>query len=161
MHRGGGRGGSAGRTVSRPGVNTGDTASNFVSPWQPPPATLDLNADVIALDPNAWQLVHVAGYFWRVRPATPQAVAMLTAILETKGGAQVQAINTFLAAQLHPDDLRRMLERMMDPDDTGFDHDEYTELYRAAVTVGTARPFLQSSAFPELRLTRGGLFAPN
>lgn len=138
-----GGGGSAPRTVSRPGVSA-DGKSAFQSPYQPPPRGSDLAGDVAAMDPNAWQLVHVAGVFWRVRVPTPSALGLLAEILETKGGAQVQTINMFLANHMHPDDLAVMLDRMTDPDDS-FDASAYQELYRATVTVGTARPFSQSS----------------
>ena len=111
------------------------------------------------MDPDAWQLVHVADYFWRVKPARPEALGLLTAIVESKGGLQVQAINEFLARHMHADDLQRMLERMTDPDDD-FGQTEYQELYRATVTLGTARPFLLSSLSPARRLIAGGSFDP-
>lgn len=136
-------GGSSPRTVSRPGVSA-DGKSAFQSPFQPPPRGSDLAGDVAAMDPNAWQLVHVADTFWRVRQPTPSALGLLAEILETKGGAQVQTINMFLANHMHPDDLASMLDRMTDPDDS-FGSTEYQELYRATVTVGTARPFSPSS----------------
>lgn len=135
--------GSGSRTVSRPGVNS-DGKSNFQSPYQPPPSADDLSGDIAMLDPNAWQAVFVAGQVWRVKVPTPSALGLLGEILERKGGSQVQAINMFLAAHMHSDDLATMLTRMSDPDDS-FGGDEYQELYRQTVTVGTARPFSRSS----------------
>lgn len=143
VHRGRGGGGSAARTVSRPGVNA-DAQSNFQSPYQPPDGGSDLGGDIASLDPNAWHLVHVADYFWRVKVPTPSALGLLSEILERRGGSQLQAINMFLANHMHPDDLSRMLLRMTDPDDE-FGQTDYQELYRATVTVGTARPFSRSS----------------
>lgn len=141
--RGRGGGGNSPRTVSRPGVNS-DGKSNFQSPYQPPPAGDDLGGDIAMLDPNAWQMVYVAEVFWRVKVPTPSALGLLGEILERKGGSQVQAINMFLSAHMHPDDLTTMLTRMSDPEDS-FGADEYQELYRKTVTVGTARPFSRSS----------------
>jgi hypothetical protein len=116
---------------------------------------------VIALDPNAWQVAHVAGEFWRIKPATPAAMAILSDILDLSGGAQIQAINAFLAEHLHVDDLQRMVDRMTDPDDTFGSDGGYQDLYRAAVTAGTARPFWQSSALPRQPHTAGGLSEPS
>lgn len=119
-----------------------------------------MNGDIAAADPNAWHMVHVADYFWRVKIPTPSALGLLNEILDRRGGSQLQAINMFLSTHMHPDDLRRMLERMTDPDDE-FGQSEYQELYRATVTVGTARPFSRSSVSSELRRTVGELSAPS
>lgn len=152
-------GGAGGRPVSRPGVS-GDGKSNFQSPYQPPPARLDLAGDVAALQPDAWQIVHAAELFWRVRPPAPAELEALTAIPELSGGAQVQAMNSFLARNMHPDDIALMLEKMTDPDDS-FGTQEYQAVYRAVVTAGTARPFWQSSGSPAPLLTRGEPYGPN
>lgn len=141
--------------MSRPGVSADGAGSNFQSPYQPPPGMPDLHGDIaVAIgDPDAWQLVHVAGMFWRVKVPTPNALGLLAEIQELKGGSQVQAINMFLANHLHPEDMSEMLARMTDPEDS-FGAAEYQELYRATVTVGTARPFSRSSGSsgPPLRI---------
>lgn len=130
---------SGGRTASHPGVSNSNGPS-FVSPYQPPPAGLDLSGDISALDPNAWQPVVADGRLWRAKIPSASSLGLLNEIIESRGGAQVKTINMFLAAHMHPDDMALMLERMIDPDDS-FKSEEYMELYRAVVTLGTARPF--------------------
>ena len=146
------------RAVSRPGVNS-DGGPGFQSPFQPPPAYADLAADAAALlDPDAWQVVHAGGTFWRVRTATPAALALLSQLPDLKGGEQVTVINRFIGEHMHPDDFATLLERMVDPEDS-FGADEYQDLYRQMVTVGTARPFWQSSDSPAQPHTTGVRFA--
>lgn len=154
------RSGGGGRTVSRPGVSADGKGSNFQSPYQPPPSHTDLTGDIAALDPNAWQMVHVADRFWRVKMPTPNALGLLAEIIEQKGGAQLQAMNMFLSNHLHPDDMAEMLGKLTDPEDP-FGAAEYQELYRATVTVGTARPFSQSSASSGPPRTTGATFEPS
>lgn len=161
VHRASGsRGGGGGRTVSRPGVNAEGQGGGFQSPYQPPTGRLDLEADVTALDPDAWHLVHVADRFWRVKVPTPNAIGLLAEIIEQKGGAQLQAMNMFIAHHMHPDDLALMLMKMADPEDS-FGAQDYQELYRATVTVGTARPFSRSSASSGPPFITGAQFEPS
>lgn len=147
------------RVVSRPGVSA-EGASGFVSPFQPPPAIPDLMADIANLDPNAWHVVIVRDTAWRVKVPSPTALGMVSEIGSLSGGARIQAISSYLQIHLHPDDLRQMLRRMLTPKDA-FDANAWTELYRAAVTVGTARPFPPFSGLPERRLPIGALFEGN
>lgn len=157
--RGGGAG-SAGRTVSRPGVSA-DGKSTFVSPYQPPPATVDFEGDISLLSgTGGYTLVHVGDYFWRVRVPGPDALRDLNTIATASGGEQIKAINGFLQRHLHPDDFPRLLDRLMSPDDT-FDAEQYMSLYRQAVTVGTARPFRLSSVSPAPLSSAGALSEPN
>lgn len=146
------------RTVAHPGVNTG-SGSNFQSPFQPPPAVPDLEGDLSLLDPSGYSLVHVDDYFWRVRVPGPEALKEV-ANLPQSGGAQLMAIGTFLQRYLHPDDFRRAIQCLLDPD-SSFTGEHYYELYRAAVTVGTARPFRQFSDLPGPQLTAGALSGQN
>lgn len=152
-------GGGAPRSVSRPGTSS-DGKSNFQSPYQPPPAQLDLAGDLAALRPDDWQMVHAAEMFWRVHVPGPAELSALTAIPEMKGGDQVKAMNAFIARHMHPEDLGVMLEKMTDPQDP-FDSHDYQAVYRAVVTAGTARPFWQSSASRVPPSTVGALFEPS
>jgi hypothetical protein len=126
--------------VSRPGTSS-SAESHFVSPFQPPSGAEDMAADLRAvLDPEGWNVIHVAGHYWRVRHPNADALAQLNEIMDHKGGEQIQAINAFLARHLHPEDMSYMLFRMTDPDDS-FSSTDYQALYRQVVTCGTARPF--------------------
>lgn len=148
------------RTVSRPGVSSDGSGSKFVSPFQPPPAGLDFDGDMVLLDPNAYTCIHVCDYFWRVKVPGPGALREVAAVADAKGGAQIQAINCFLQAHLHPEDFPLVLRRMLDPDDH-FTDTHYMDLYRQAVTVGTARPFQRSWALPARPSPAGGLSGQN
>lgn len=158
MHRGGGgaRGG-AGRAAPHPGTG-GSTKPTFQSPYQPPPGSADLAADTLSVTTDDWQVVHVCGEFWRVKTPSSSSLGLLAEIVDSKGAHQVKTVNMFLAAHMHPEDMARMLERMIDPEDV-FGPTDYTELYRSAVTVGTARPFSRSSASPAPPPTDGESFA--
>lgn len=141
VHRGSPGAGGAARAASHPGLTgSGQAASNFQSPFQPPSSKIDFSADVAALDPNAWHVVMVADTAWRVKVPSPSALELLADMASASGARRVKVLNGYLAAHLHPDDLVTMVMRMADPDDT-FTSDDYISLYRAAVTVGTARPF--------------------
>jgi len=135
------------RTVSRPGVNGESGQSNFQSPYQPPPALPDFHGDISLLDANAYQPILLADDVWRVKVPLPSALADLSAIAEADGGAQIKAINGYLRKHMHPDDFQKVLRRLLGPDDP-FSADDYMELYRLAVTRGTARPFQQSWGWP-------------
>lgn len=135
-----GKGG--GRPVSRP--SGASSAAAFESPFQPPASDVDMRSDISMLDPDAWHFVHVGAHFWRVKTPTANSIGLLAEILERKGGHQISAINMFLAAHMHPDDLNTLLDRMSDPDDS-FSGGDYQQLYRDVVTAGTARPFRPSS----------------
>lgn len=148
---------SSRRTVSRPGVNGDSGSSNFQSPYQPPPAELDFDGDLAMMSPDAYTLVQVEGYFWRIKIPTPEALKHLAGVPDLEGSEQIHAMNAFLQRHIHPDDFRLVLQRMLDPDDT-FTAEHYTDLYRQAVTVGTARPFRLSSASPARLSIAGGLF---
>lgn len=138
----------------------GDAPVGFVSPFQPPAAFDDLAGDITMADPNAWQVRHVGGLFWRLRPPQTTSLDLLARIAQSKGGAQLVLINEFLLLHLHPDDAASLVTRMVDPDD-GFGTAEYQELYRAAVTVGTARPFGPWSRSLRWPPTAGGSSAPS
>lgn len=154
-------GGGKGRTVSRPGVNSEGTGSGFQSPYQPPTGRADLEADMaLALGTRDWQLIHVADRFWRVKVPTPNAIGLLAEIIELKGGAQLQAMNMFIAHHMHPEDTAFMLEKMADPEDS-FGATEYQEIYRSIVTAGTARPFSRSSASSRPPSITGVSFEPS
>lgn len=159
VHRAGRSAGNAARSVSRPGTSS-DGKSNFQSPYQPPPAARDLAGDLARLQPDAWQTVMAAEMFWRVRPSVPAELDALMTISELSGGAQVQAMNAYIARNMHPDDIALMLEKMTDPDDP-FGSQEYQAVYRAVVTAGTARPFWQSSASSARPFTPGALCEPS
>lgn len=151
---------SSRRVVSRPGVNGDGSGSNFQSPYQPPPSNRDFDGDLAMLDPNAYTMVHVGEYFWRVKVPTPEALKALAEVPDLKGGEQIHAMNAFLQHHMHPDDFRLAVRRLLDPDDS-FTAERYTDLYRQAVTVGTARPFRPSSGSPALLSTAGGLSEPS
>lgn len=155
MHRGRGGGAKGGRSVSHPGVSAAAKPS-FVSPFQPPPGSVDLLAEA---QPGTWHTAFVGGMAWRLKVPLPSALGLLSEIIDTVGGAQVKVINGFMIMHMHPGDLETMLCRMLDPEDP-FGGEEFIELYRAAVTVGTARPFSLSSTSAELRPTGGGRFEP-
>jgi hypothetical protein len=118
---------------------------------------MDLASDVAMLDPNAWHFLHVAGEMWRVKVPDAASLQSLNQIAQLSGGAQVEAINALLARHMHMDDFSRMLERMVDPEDT-FGAAEYRDLYRKLVTTGTSRPFWQSSGLPAPQPITGGPF---
>lgn len=145
---------SAARSVAHPGAG-GAQKPAFVSPFQPPPAVPDLAADMrrLSMD-DFWHSVLVAGQTWRFKVADPVAIALLAEIAELSGGPQLQATARLLRRQMHDDDFVRMVNRMSDPGDE-FGHVELMELYRHAVTVGTARPFELSSASRERLRTAG------
>jgi hypothetical protein len=130
------------RTVSRPGVSPDGGGAKFVSPYQPPSAVADFEGDLVLLDPNSYTPVHVRDFFWRVKPPGPAALQAVAAVADAKGGQQIHAINSFLQVHMHPEDFRHVIMRLLDPNDLFDDHD-YMDLYRQAVTVGTARPFRQ------------------
>lgn len=155
----GGGGGNAARSVPHPGTS-GANGPTFISPFQPPPSTTDFYSDTVAMDPQGWHVEHIGGSFWRTRMPTPSAIGLLNEIMDRKGGSQVQSMNMFLAVHLHPDDLVTMVLRMIDPDD-GFGTDEYQQIYRMVATIGTARPFSQSSASPAPPPTTGAPCAPS
>ena len=155
VHRGNTAAASAARSAPHPGVSgTNGAASNFQSPYQPPSGDADFRGSVAALDPDSWQTVLVAGTAWRVKIPGPSAIGLLADMATAKGGTRVKVINGFLAMHMHPDDLHAMLLRMSDPDGQ-FTQDDYIALYRAAVTLGTARPFPQSSHSLALLPTAG------
>jgi hypothetical protein len=141
------------RTVSRPGVST-EGASAFYSPFQPPPAGLDFDGDAAILGVGEHINVLVGGKMWRLKVPDTLALKLITDIHDAPGGQQIQLINAFLQRQLHPVDFQQVLRRLLNPDDT-FTTDEYMELYRRAVTVGTARPFRRSSGSREQRRSHG------
>lgn len=143
------------RTVSRPGVSGEGAGSNFQSPYQPPPSMLDFAGDLALLNPNGYTMISVGDYFWRVKVPGPVALQRVADIAEAKGGAQIHAINAFLQEHLHPEDFHLVLRRLLNPDDT-FTNNHYMDLYRQAVTVGTARPFRQLWASPAQQSSRGG-----
>lgn len=145
---------SSRRVISRPGVNADGTGSNFQSPYQPPPAGLDFAGDLALMTPGSYTMVYAGSQFWRVKVATPAELQDLAQVPELKGGAQIIAMNSFLQRHLHPEDFRLVIRRMLDPDDS-FTAENYSEMYRLAVTVGTARPFLLSSASHERPSTAG------
>lgn len=149
------------RIVSRPGVNSDPgKGTGFISPWQPPPSDVDLRGDLTLADPNAYHPVLAGGTIWRCRIPSAAALEAVNDIMTLKGGAQIRAINNFLSSVLHPDDMRTMLRRMMNPSDP-FDADAFTDLWRGAATVGTARPFRQSSDSPEPPPIAGVSFVPS
>lgn len=148
------------RTVNRPGVGDGTAASGFQSPFQPPSADVDLAGDIAMLDPNAWHPVLAGGAVWRVKIASPELIGQLAEIMTKGGGAQVTAINGYLGAVMHPGDLAAMMKRMMNPNDV-FDGKAFQDLWRGAVTVGTARPFQRSWGSFEPPATAGEPFEPS
>lgn len=148
---------SSRRTVSRPGVNGDGTGSNFQSPYQPPPAVLDFDGDLALMEPDAYTLVHVGEYFWRIRVPAPEVLKHLSEVPDLTGAERIKAMNSFLQHHLHPEDFRLVVRRLLNPDDA-FSAELYTDLYRQAVTVGTARPFRLSSASPVRLSIAGGLF---
>lgn len=148
------------RTVSRPGVSAEGTGSNFQSPYQPPPSMLDFAGDLSMLTPDSYTCISVGDYFWRVKVPGPAALQRVADIAEAKGGAQIHAINAFLQEHLHPEDFQLVLRRLLTPDDT-FTNDHYMDLYRQAVTVGTARPFQRSWASPARPSSPGVLSEQN
>lgn len=115
----------------------------------------DFDGDISLQDPNAYTMVHVGGYFWRARVPGPAALKDVATVADSRSGDQLHAINSFLHAHLHPDDFAIAARRLLTPDDA-FSTEDYIDLYRAAVTVGTARPFPQSSASRARRRSRGG-----
>lgn len=148
------------RKVQAPHSGGSAARPAFQSPYQPPSAEEDLRGDIALLDPAAWQVVHAGGRFWRTKMPTPSALGLLSEIVESRGGAQVSAINMFLASHMHPEDLMVVLDRMTDPDDE-FSGSDYQDLYRAVVTVGTARPFQPSSVSFAPLPTAGAPSAPS
>lgn len=146
--------------MSRPGVNAEGSGSNFHSPYQPPPSSVDFEGDLVLQDPEAYALIHVGEYFWRVKVPSPQALKALAEVPDLKGGQRVKAMNAFLQHHMHPEDFRLAIRRLLDPDDA-FNAVSYTELYRQTVTVGTARPFRLSSVSPVLPFTVGGWYEPS
>lgn len=157
MHRAGSSRGSSARPVPHPGVNGADrNTPTFISPFQPPTGHHDLAAD---LDPGGWKNVTVAGYPFRVKTPQPQAVSVLSFAWSQHQRNTAIAHETmvdFVTHHTHPDDLGAVLPRMADPDDESFGMDEFTELVKQIVTVGTARPFLPWLALSTPRRTRGG-----
>jgi hypothetical protein len=143
------------RTVSRPGVTSDGAASAFHSPYQPPSSVADFEGDLALLDPNAYTVLHVGDYFWRVKPPAPTALKAVADVAEAKGGQQLHAINSFLQQHMHPEDFALVVRRLLAPDDP-FTDAEYMDLYRETVTVGTARPFRQSWAWPAPPPSAGG-----
>lgn len=148
------------RVVSRPGVNGDATGSNFQSPYQPPASGPDFEGDLTLMDPDAYTLVHVGDYFWRVKVPSPGVLKQLADIPDLTGGDRIKAMNIFLQRHLDPEDFRLVVRRLLNPDDA-FSAEMYTDLYRQAVTVGTARPFRLSSVSPGRRSTAGGLSEPS
>lgn len=101
-------------------------------------------------------MIRVAGSPWRVKVPTPSALGLLHEILSTDVlTAQLRAMSMYMAAHMDPGDLRILLERMGDPDDP-LSATDYRELFRAAVRVGTARPFRLPPDWRELPPRRGG-----
>lgn len=139
VHRPSRPAGGGGRSAPHPGVS-GAQKPSFVSPYQPPSGGVDLGADVTAMDPDAWRVVMAGGMAWRAKVPSANAIGLLSEIIDSRGGTQIRTINMFLAAHLHAEDMARMLERMVAPDDS-FGNADYQDLYRAVVTLGTARPF--------------------
>lgn len=153
-------GGSVSRSAGHPGVSGAEAASAFKSPYQPPAAALDFAGDITAADPHAWHAVLVGGSAWRLKLPTPAAMGLLAEAARSRGQAQVDAFNGFVLSHLHPDDVPALLMRMADPDDS-FGGDEFRELYRLAVTVGTARPFAPWSVSAPQVSSPGGWYAPS
>lgn len=151
---------SSRRVVSRPGVNAEGTGSSFQSPYQPPSSEADFEGDMILMDPTAYTVVFVGDYFWRLKVPGCAALQDLATVAEAQGGAQIHAINAFLQRHLHPEDFALILRRLLNPDDT-FNSEHYMDLYRQAVTAGTARPFRQWWASPALPHSAGGSSEPS
>jgi hypothetical protein len=151
---------SSRRVVSRPGINADGAGAGFHSPYQPPPAGLDFEGDMALADPAGYTLLHIADYFWRVKVPGTAALRDLAAVPDLKGGEQIKAMNAFLVRHMHPEDFRWAVQRLLDPDDV-FSSEHYMDLYRQAVTVGTARPFRLSSDSHALRSIVGASFEPS
>lgn len=143
---------SSRRVVSRPGVSSEGTGGAFHSPFQPPPAMADLEGDLLGT--GAFQQVMVGGEFWRLRVPGPEALKILGLMPDAQGGEQIKLINSLLQMCLHPEDFQKALRRLLDPD-SPFTTTDYMELYRRAATVGTARPFPQSSGSRAQRRSAG------
>lgn len=155
INRGRPASGGTRRAVAHPGVDGTNAAAAFKSPYQPPTAVEDLAGDISTADPNAWQVTFIGGAAWRLRIPTPADLGVLAEVATLKGGAQVDALNRFVLGHLHPDDVEPLLNHMADPD-VAFGGDQFQELYRFAVTVGTARPFGPWSVSRQLLHSAGG-----
>lgn len=144
--------------MPHPGAGAEGNAPTFYSPFQPPGGLDDLRGDLLAAE-GAWVPIMAGGGVWRVRVPDASALAPLVDAHTAQGAQRVRLLSEFLVRQMHADDMAVLLNRMSDPDDP-FDEVAYNELYRAAVTVGTARPFWQSSPSPAQRRITGGPSAP-
>jgi hypothetical protein len=152
---------AARRAASHPGVGGGGTSPAgpaFVSPFQPPAGIGDLHGDLLAAE-GGWATVVAGGATWRVRVPDAHSLGPLVEAQNASGGERIRSMSAFLVRQMHPEDMATLLDRMADPDDS-FDEDDYQELYRAAVTVGTARPFWQSSRWLSPPRITGGPCGP-
>src|SRR5690606_39619938 len=145
VHRGGGaKSGGGRRAAPHPGTGGAGGSSpedSFVSPFQPPPGALDRIGDISSSVRDGWQMVRdTHGGVWRLR--APQSVELhtLAEALATKGRQQIMAVNRYMAAHMHPDDLGVLLNRLVDPDDP-LDDADYMSIWKSAVEVGGARPF--------------------
>jgi hypothetical protein len=144
--------------VSRPGVSSDTGRSGFISPFQPPPSVPDFTGDLALLDPAGVFPLVVGDAIWRVRRPGPEALKQVADVAEASGAAQLAAIHAFMVKHMVTEDFNRVVGRLLDPDDP-FTAADYMELYRLAVTVGTARPFLLLSGLPARRSSPGGLSA--
>lgn len=148
VHRpsGGGANRAARRAASHPGTGSGSANgdSGFISPFQPPPGQHDLGGDIARLSAGEWQAVVVGDLVWRARPGSSRQIGDLVEALESEGSARILAMARYLIEHMERDDLVRLLLRLMDEDDTVVTTEYFYKLWRAIVTVGTARPFLPS-----------------
>jgi hypothetical protein len=145
MHRPARNVGGASRAVPHPGVGGGaNSEPTFVSPFQPPPAHDDLAADT---EPHGWKSVHVGDFHFRVRSPQPEAIHVLSMAWSQHQKSERISTGTLMdlvARYTHPDDLAVALMAMADPDDGRFGTEEFHDLVKGIVTVGTARPFWPS-----------------
>jgi hypothetical protein len=155
VHRpSGGANRAARRAAGHPGTGGAGAAASgpgFISPFQPPPGQADFGGDLAAINEGLWMVVTVDGDAWRAKQGQTARLDQLVEAMETEGGEQVRAMLAYLGEHMHPEDLMRVISRLMDPDDP-MDMGYFNRLWRAVVTVGTARPFpqLRASSVPSL-----------
>lgn len=129
--------------------------SEFESPYKPPPGFADLIADTESVPGYPYSDI-VAGQLFRFHRAHPKALATFVSSqseFNSNDEVRVRQLVRFIQHHTHPDDMAKMLLRLIDDD--GFKLPQLDQLVEAIVKAGTARPIKPSSRSQRRRQRTG------
>lgn len=150
------------RTAAHPALSgTGAARPQvaFHSPFQPPAGLEDFLAD---RKPEQWKIVITGGRSWRVKvPGAAELDEFVLSQQKYNSDAEMRtrAALNFIGANLHPDDIPKLVRLMITPDGE-FGTAELSTLVRHIATTGTARPFALSGTSLPSHWRIGGRSGP-